>query len=109
MNTYIPVWNKYRPAILRMMVDSSAEPQQYKLSDHEFKALNPRQKGGYGFTLKVAKSKATSGLKESMVAQDLWEVLKLSPKGSALIEDGQFEFTLDKSFILHITRNTENN
>jgi hypothetical protein len=104
MNTYAPVWHKYRPAILKMMVDSSAEPQQYQLSDHEFKALNPKQKGGYSFSLKVANSKATSGLKDSIVAQDLWEVLKLSPKGSTLISDGGYEFTMDRNFVLHISK-----
>ena len=104
MNTYTPVWQKYRPAILRMMMDSSNEPQTYRLSDHEFKGLNPRQKGGYTFRLTVNNSKAVSGLKDSAVAQDLLEVLKLSPKGSMLISDGSYEFSLDKGFILTITK-----
>jgi hypothetical protein len=104
MNTYAPVWHKYRPAILKMMMDSTDAPQQYRLSDHEFKALNPRQKGGYTFCLTVNNSKAISGLKDSAVAQDLWEVLKLSPKGSSLISDGSYEFSLDKGFVLTITK-----
>lgn len=104
MNTYTPVWQKYRPAILRMMLDSSNEPQTYRLSDHEFKGLNPRQKGGYSFCLTVNNSRAVSGLKDSAVAQDLLEVLKLSPKGSMLISDGSYEFNLDKGFILTVTK-----
>jgi hypothetical protein len=104
MNTYTPVWHKYRPAILKMMLGSDSEPQQYQLSHHEFKALNPRQKGGYAFCLTVNNSKATSGLKESQVAQDLWEVLKISPKGASLISDGAYQFTLDKEFKLTVTK-----
>jgi hypothetical protein len=109
MNTYTAVWNKYRPAILKMMIESSATPQQYQMSQHEFKALSPRQKGGYTFQLKVANSRAVSGLKDSMVAQDLWEVLKMSPKASTMIDEGSFEFAMDKQFILHVSRNSENN
>jgi hypothetical protein len=106
MNTYAPVWHKYRPAILKMMMESTNAPQQYKLSDHEFRAMNPRQKGGYSFCLTVDNSKVVSGLKDSAVAQDLWEVLKLSPKGSSLISDGSYEFSLDKGFVLRITKLT---
>ena len=107
MNTYYPVWHKYRPAILKMMIDSSQEPQHYKLSDHEFRALNPKQKGGYTFTLQVTNRKATQGLKDFPVAQDLWEVLQLSPKASQLLTDSTYEFMMDKQFILHITKLTD--
>ena len=40
---YAPLWNKYRPAILRMMLDAEAEPQQYKLTQHEFKAMDEKK------------------------------------------------------------------
>jgi hypothetical protein len=104
MNTYTPVWNKYRPAILRMMVDAQNEPQEYKLSAHEFRALNSRQKGGYNFTLQVAKGKALNNIKESNVAQDLLAVLQLSRKGSELIEEATYEIAMDKQFVLHVNK-----
>jgi hypothetical protein len=104
LRTYTPVWHKYRPAILKMMIDSAAEPQQYKLSDHEFRALNPKQKGGYTFTLQVAKNKLANNIKDYPVAQDLWEVLQLSPKASELIAVDGYEFSMDKQFILHVTK-----
>jgi len=102
--TYTPVWNKYRPAILRMMIDSTNEPQSYQLSNHEFKALNPKQKGGYTFALQVSGGKAVNGLKESVIAQDLWEILQLSPKASELILNSTYQFSMDKQFILHINK-----
>lgn len=102
--TYTPVWSKYRPAILKMMVDSGTQPQSYQLSAHEFKALAPKQKGGYSFSLHVSGSKAIKGLKDSIIAQDLWEILQLSPKASELIATGSFVFEMDKNFLLHINR-----
>jgi len=101
---YTPIWSKYRPAILRMMIDSEQESQSYQLSNHEFKALNPKQKGGYTFQLKVSSGKALSGLKDSVLAQDLWEILQASPKATALIADGGFEFAMDKEFVLHVNK-----
>lgn len=105
--TYTPVWNKYRPAILKMMIDSANEPQSYQLSNHEFKALNPKQKGGYVFELEVAGGKAISGLKDSSVAQDLWEILQISPKANELISSHGYKFSMDKQFILHINKTNQ--
>ena len=106
---YTPIWNKYRPAILKMMIDSETQPQTYKLSNHEFKALNPKQKGGYTFALQVSSGSVLSGLKDSAVAQDLWEILQLSPKAVQLFADAKYEFTMDREFVLHVNRITNNN
>ncbi|HEY0740490.1 MAG TPA: hypothetical protein VGD40_03475 [Chryseosolibacter sp.] len=104
--TFIPVWNKYRPVILKMMIDSSNEEQTYQLSQHEFKALNPKQKGGFTFKLQVANGKAKNGLKDSILAQDLWDILQYSPKATELIADSEFEFAMDKNFVLHVQKLT---
>jgi hypothetical protein len=87
-----------------MMIDSVNEPQSYQLSNHEFKAMNPRQKGGYSFLMQVSGGKAISGLKESPMAQDLWEMLQLSPKATELIAQSAFEFSMDKQFVLHVNK-----
>src|SRR5688572_5524706 len=102
--TYTPVWSKYRPAILKMMVDSEKEPQTYQLSNHEFKALSPNKKGSYTFLLQVSAGRAINGLKDSLLAQDLWEILQLSRKASELIASGKFQFSMDKDFVLHIQK-----
>lgn len=104
LKIYSPVWNKYRPAILKMMLDAANEPQQYKLSAHEFKALNSKQKGGYNFTLQVSKGKALNNIKDSFVAKDLLEVLQLSKKASELINEASYEISMDKQFVLHINK-----
>ena len=104
IRTYTPVWSKYRPAILRMMIDAEGAPQSYQLLNHEFKQLNPTKKGGYTFSLRVSQGKAVSGLKDSVIAQDLWEILQMSRKASEMIASGTFDFSMDKQFKLHVQR-----
>jgi hypothetical protein len=101
---YIPLWIKYRPAILQMMVASSEAPQQYKMYAHEFKSLNPKEKGVYSFTLEVTKGKAKNNIKASLVAIDLLHLLQTSRKATELMGADEFKFVLDKQFILHVTR-----
>jgi len=101
---YIPLWNKYRPAILQLMVASAEGPQQYKLYGHEFKGLNPKEKGGYSFTLQAHKGRAKNNIRNSIVAQDLLSMLDTSKKASELMDSGIYEFTMDKQFMLRITK-----
>jgi hypothetical protein len=107
MKTYTPVWNKYRPAIVRMMVDSLNAPQSYKLYAHEFKAMNDKQKGGYNFVLQVSKGKAINNIRDCVIAQELLEILQLSRKASELIDESPYEITLDKQFVLRVSKMTE--
>jgi hypothetical protein len=101
---YAPIWNKYRPAILKMMIDSADEPQAYKLSPHEFRAMNDRHKGTFNFTLQLSKGRAINNIRDSMVAQDLLDVLQLSRKASELAEVSAYEISLDKNFVLHVQK-----
>jgi len=101
---YTPIWSKYRPAILQLMVAAASSPQQYKLSAHEFKGMNPKEKGGYSFTLQAFKGRAKNNIKKSPVAQDLLMILEQSRKASELMEADTYEFKMDKQFNLVITR-----
>ena len=100
---YAPVWNKYRPAILKLMVASADEPQQYKLYSHEFKAMNPKEKG-FSFTLQAFQGKAVNNIRKSPIAQDLLTILEQSKKASELMNTNTYEFTLDKHFVLRVTK-----
>lgn len=102
-NFYTPLWNKYRPAILQLMVASAEQPQEYKLSSHEFKAMNPKEKA-YSFTLHASRGKAINNIRSSAVAQDLLMILEQSRKASELMEKDTYEFTLDKQFVLRIVK-----
>src|ERR1700752_4539958 len=101
---YRYLWSKYRPVILKLMIDADHGPQQYALSGHEFKSVNPREKGGYSFTLNIFQGRAVNNIKNSGVAKDLLLVLQESKRGAELIELFAFEIILDKHFVLHVIK-----
>lgn len=104
---YVYLWNKYRPVLLKLMIAAAIEPQDYRLYAHEFQSLNPRQKGGYAFTLEARGGKAINNIRKSPVAMDLLQVLQLSPRAVELMEEATYELSLDKNFILHVNRKEE--
>ena len=101
---YIPIWNKYRPALLKLMLTADEGPQEYHFFSHEFKQLNPKEKGGYSFTLQVFRGKAQNNIRDSFVAQDLLYVLESSRKASELLERHTYEFSMDKKFVLQVSQ-----
>lgn len=101
---YVWIWEKYRPAILKKMIDASEDKQDYKLSKHEFLDSNNKRPTGYSFSFVAHRGRSESDLKKSLTAQDLLYVLKCSDKAMDLMNDAHFEFKLDKDFVLHITK-----
>ena len=100
---YAPLWSKYRPAILKMLLAAANEPQQYRLTEHEFRAMDSKKKKvNLGFNLVVAESRPVNSIKDSEAAQDLLHMLSMSPKGAELIQQHRYELSLDKHFVLHI-------
>ena len=100
--TYTYLWGKYRPALLRLMIDSNDGPQTYRFSAHEFKAVNP--KNSHAFTLKVHRNKAVNDIRAIAIAKDLLSVLQQSGKASELAETSIYGFTMDRNFVLHVNR-----
>jgi hypothetical protein len=101
---YFFVWQKYRPAILKMMVDAGENPQQYQFSKHEIKSINPKERGGHSFTLRVRSGKSVNDIRSSAIAKDLLLVLQNSRRACELAEGATYELRLDKHFVLHITK-----
>jgi hypothetical protein len=104
---YTYVWSKYRPAVLKLMVDADGGQQQYKFSPHEFIRINPKEKGGHRFTLRVFQGQAVNNIRETPVAQDLLFILQQSKKALELADASAYEFVLDKHFVLNVTRITD--
>ena len=100
-STYVPLWNKYRPALLKLMVDAKTGPQEYQLFAHEVRSLAPKSKS-LGFTMRVQRNKPLSSLKDSLIASDLLHTLTLSKKATELMELDIYEFTLSRDFKLHV-------
>lgn len=98
-NNYVPLWNKYRPAILQFMRASSQETQQYKLSAHEFRAVGLKVRPSFAFI-----TSASNYIGTSDIARDLLFMLRQSKTGSLLLSEATYEFRMDNEFVLHITR-----
>jgi hypothetical protein len=97
-------WEKYRPAILKLMVSSAEGSQEYKFSGHEVKAANSKQKSSFVFTLTFHKSKAINDIRSSAIAKDLLRVLQQSGKAAELSGLAEYEFRFDKHFVLHVSK-----
>jgi hypothetical protein len=105
-NPYSPLWNKYRPVIIKLMSAAEHEPQQYKLYGHEFKAMGQKVKSGYSFVLEAANGKAVNNIKGSIVAHDLLQILQQSTKAMQLMKEATYELSLDKNFLFKVSRKT---
>jgi hypothetical protein len=101
--TYSTLWNKYRPVIIRLMIAAEDSPQEYRFFDHEFKTANSKEKK-YSFELNAHKGRALNNIKASSVAQELLAALRMSRKGSELLDEFRFEFSMDKQFVFHVAR-----
>jgi hypothetical protein len=100
---YAPLWNKYRPAILKMMLEAASEPQQYRMTEYEFRAMDSaKKKVSLRFNFVIADSRAVNNIRDSEAAQDLLHMLLMSRRGSELIQLNTYEMSLDKHFVLHI-------
>jgi hypothetical protein len=105
---YTPFWNKYRPAILKMMQAELNDVQQYQFMKHELDDLGKRPKGGFDFQMVISASKVVNNISNSDIAKDLLNVLQLSQTGSALLATHRYEIALDKKLTLRISRQSIN-
>lgn len=101
---YVLLWNKYKPVLVKLMRDAAESPQEYQFIPHEFRDLNPKERGGHAFTLEAYKRRAQNNIKMSVVAQDLLEILLKSNTAYELMEEAMYEFKMDKQFKLTVTR-----
>ena len=99
------IWHKYRPVILRMMVDSETTPQHYAFADHEFKRLFPKNTGKLAFILFLHRAKAINNIKSSPLAQALLGILQQSKTVVRLTEESTYELMLDDKFVFHVRKN----
>ena len=101
---FYPIWKKYRPVVLKLMVDSlEGTPQSYKFSGHEFADANTRKSAAFSFKLETHKGRVLHPKKASVVASDLMAVLKQSAKATELTDASVFYFVLDSQFNLTVS------
>ena len=103
IGNYAHVWSKYKPVIVKMMVDSKQEgAQEYQLSKHEFVDVNPKRVTGYNFDIEIIKGRILAEPKGNLLLKDLMYVLKRSEKASILMEYKKFNMVLNKEFKLTV-------
>lgn len=102
-SAFYPLWKKYRPVMLKLMVDADAEPQQYQMSKHEFTDLAPKKNIVYSFKIEMFKGVPLVAPKTSLVALDFIAVIKQSGKANELMQSATYGFELDKQFRLNVS------
>ncbi len=107
ISTFYPLWKKYKPVILKLMVDAKDGEQTYALSKHEFTDLAPKKNLVYSFKIEVFNNKPLVAIKTSLTAQDFMELIKQSAKASELMQTATFTFELDKQFVFHVSSVSE--
>lgn len=98
---YLYVWKKYKPVLVKLMVDAVEEPQHFQLSGHEFKDIDARS---CSFSLEVLDGKALNVVKVSLIAKELLYILKQSGRAVELMTNAQYTYKMGADFILHVTR-----
>jgi len=100
------IWHKYRPVILRLMVNAEDAAQQYVFSNHEFTRMFPKNRGSLAFVLYIHRSRALNNIKTSPLAQALLGILQQSATAVKLSQDSTYELSLDKHFVFHVRKTT---
>lgn len=101
---YAYIWHKYRPVVIKLMIDAAEAPQQYQFFEQEFRRFNRSETNGYSFILYVNSGNALNNIKTSALANDLLLLLRSSKTAALLMQSSTFEFMLDAKFILHVRK-----
>jgi|GEM_PF-460131 len=103
ISAFYPLWKKYKPVVLKLMIDAQNGPQTYPLSKHEFTDLAPKKNIVYSFKMDIFQSKPLVAIKTSLVAQDFMEMIRQSAKAIELMDTSTYHIELDKQFVLNIS------
>lgn len=101
---YARFWNKYRPAILKMMQAAPDEWQEYQFMKHELSEIEKKPKGGLHFRAVINMGSISIDSSDSEIAKDMIEMLKASQTGASLIANNKYEIVLGKNQLLRISK-----
>lgn len=99
---YTHLWQKYRPMILKLMIDAEKGAQTYQFQRHEFADLNNDKPTGYSFKMEVFRNEKRNKVSSS-VAADLLSILKSSSKAEELTAASKYLFRMDTKFVLEVS------
>lgn len=100
--SWLLFWNKYRPVVLKLMVEAKETPQSYGFFAHELRSITPKGASPI-FTVQLHNGKPLQRLKESVITHGLIQMLSSSRKAMELMQTDTYEFSLNREHKLNVT------
>ena len=100
---YNHIWKKYLPIIRILMKKSISEEQVLALNKIDFERAGTGRKAGYKFKIELTGGKVGNVISGSTLAMHLAEILLEDQGARQILEDNNFEISLNTKFKLIIT------
>ena len=100
---YNHIWKKYLPIIKILMKKSVAEEQTLALNKIDFERAGTGRKAGYKFKIELTEGKVGNVISGSPLAMHLAEVILEDEGAKQIIDEYNFEISLNTKFQLIIT------
>jgi len=103
--SYIPVWNKYLPAIRILMKKSAAGDQVLGMNSSDFDKAAGLRKSGYKFVINYINNKPDSLFSGNSFAQSFISVLQSDETIRELLSRTNYSFIFTSKYQLQIKNN----
>lgn len=100
---YNHIWKKYLPIIRILMKKSISEEQVLALNKIDFERAGTGRKAGYKFKIELTGGKVGNVISGSILAMHLAEIILEDQSAKQIMEDNNFEISLNTKFQLIIT------
>lgn len=100
---YNHIWKKYLPIIRILMKKSISEEQVLALNKIDFERAGTGRKAGYKFKIELTGGKVGNVISGSTLAMHLAEIILEDQSAKQIMEDNNFEISLNTKFQLLIT------
>lgn len=100
---YNHIWKKYLPIIRILMKKSISEEQVLALNKIDFERAGTGRKAGYKFKIELTGGKVGNVISGSILAMHLAEIILEDQSAKQIMEDNNFEISLNTKFQLLIT------
>jgi hypothetical protein len=99
---YNHIWKKYLPIIRILMKKSSSGPQVLDLNRVDFERAGTGRKAGYKFTIEFTDGKVGNVISGSTLAMHLASVILEDDLAKQIINENNFEISLNTKFQLTV-------
>lgn len=99
---YTHIWKKYLPIIRILMKKSIAEEQVLDLNRIDFERAGTGRKAGYKFKIELSGGRVGNVISGSTLAMHLAQVLMEDEAAQEIINENNFEISLNTKFQLTI-------